>query len=257
MHEYSDVFFDYIEAGSSRSAGRIVPFVQRELRVRSVVDVGCGRGVWLREWIRSGVRDAIGVDGDYVNRETIVVPGECFTTTDLGKPFSLSRRFDLAVCLEVAEHLPETASRALIDSLCRHSDMVLFSAAPPGQGGENHVNERPFEYWRGIFQGFGYNAYDWLRPLLRDAHDVEPWYRYNVFLYAKSSVHADLPDAVKQALVPADVRLPDVSPITFKLRKFVLSRLPQSGVTALAKLYHRLSLTLGASGPDDERKHRA
>jgi 2-polyprenyl-3-methyl-5-hydroxy-6-metoxy-1,4-benzoquinol methylase len=105
-HHYDDRFFDYIERGARRSARYIIPFLRRHLNLSSIVDIGCGRGVWLEEWRRSGVEEVVGVDGDYVRVDRLLISQERFVAVDLSKPILLGRRFDLAQSLEVAEHIP-------------------------------------------------------------------------------------------------------------------------------------------------------
>ena len=176
-HIYSNEFFDYIDAGARRSAQRMIKVVQPWLKAQSVIDLGSGRGVWLGEWLGAGVNDVLAADGDYVDRDRLAVPLGSFHACDLTQPLDLGRRFDLAQSLEVGEHLPNSASKTLVNSLTRHSDRVLFSAAVPGQGGEFHINERPLSFWQGLFAAQGYSAFDCVRPPLKDADDVENWYR--------------------------------------------------------------------------------
>jgi len=88
-HNYDDRFFDYVERGARRSAQRIIPFLRGHLQVSSVVDIGCGRGVWVDEWRRSGVEDALGIDGEYVSADRLVIPKECFAAFDLSEPIRL------------------------------------------------------------------------------------------------------------------------------------------------------------------------
>jgi 2-polyprenyl-3-methyl-5-hydroxy-6-metoxy-1,4-benzoquinol methylase len=118
-HDYNSLFFDYVEAGSRRAARHIIPFLLRHLPLSSVIDVGCGRGVWVEEWRRNGVEDAIGADGDYVDRNRLLIPKERFSAFDLAQGFNLGRRFDLVQSLEVAEHIPASQADRLIESLTR------------------------------------------------------------------------------------------------------------------------------------------
>ena len=104
---YSTQFFAGQVGGSARSAAVVVPLVLSLLTVRSVIDVGCGVGPWAAEFMARGIEDVWGVDGDYVDRAQLRIPKDRFTPRDLTKPLQFDRTFDLAVCLEVAEHLPE------------------------------------------------------------------------------------------------------------------------------------------------------
>jgi hypothetical protein len=96
----------------------------------------------------------LGVDGDYVSRDTLLFPPECFLAAALSKPFDAGARFELVQCLEVAERIAPDAAHILIDGLVQHGDLIVFSAAVPGQGGEHHINERAHAYWRDMFLRF-------------------------------------------------------------------------------------------------------
>lgn len=243
---YSDRFFDYINIGARRSAGVVVPLLAKTLPVRSVLDVGCGEGVWLAAWRERGVVDIRGVDGDYVARERLLVDAAAFDAVDIAAGFALGRRFDLVQCLEVGEHLPQAASDRLVACLVDHGDVVLFSAAVPGQGGENHVNEQPLEHWRVRFATHGYAAVDLVRPAIQRKSSVEPWYRYNALVYVKRSRLAGLGRIVEVAAVPDGVPLADYASASWKLRRRVLAPLPSGVVTALARAHGWLQSRLAA-----------
>ena len=89
--------------------------------------------------------------------------------------------------LEVAEHLPADHGPSFVRYLCAHSDVVLFSAAQPGQGGEHHINERNPSYWASIFSEHGYDAFDCIRPLVARNRAIDPCYRFNPVLYANAA----------------------------------------------------------------------
>jgi SAM-dependent methyltransferase len=239
-HEYDTFFFNYIEEGAARSARCIAPLVVGALGIRTILDVGCGAGAWLREYERLGVA-ILGIDGDYVERERLLIAAQQFRALDVTSPFDLGERFDLVQCLEVAEHLPPPCSATLIANLTRHSDWVLFSAAVPGQGGEHHVNEQSCGFWRSLFEEHGFAAHDFLRPHLVGA-DVEPWYAYNTLLYAREAVGDRLPEVVRRTRVPEDSPIRDFTPLPFRLRKWVLRRLPVPLVSRLAVLKHRFMI---------------
>jgi SAM-dependent methyltransferase len=242
MHEYTSDFYAYQEPGSMASAEVVVPLLRAHLRIRSVLDVGCGRGIWLSVWRRMGVEDVAGVDGKYVDRERLHIATDRFAARDLVEGFDLGRSFDLVSSLEVAEHLPATASAGFVDSLTRHGSMVLFSAAVPGQGGENHINEQSYEAWRSLFAAKGYRAFDPLRPAIRVDLRVEPWYRYNLLLYVHDDVIPGLPPEIASSLVPDGTSIPDLCPLPYRLRKAVLRQLPIAAVTSLAQLNARLKV---------------
>ncbi len=112
----------------------------------SVLDIGCGVGAYLSLFRSLGSRTVFGVDG--LPREATVLTEAEYQAGNLGEPLDLKRIFDLVVCVEVAEHLDETASDTLLDSIARHSaGVIVFSAAEPGQPGQGHINCRPIGDW--------------------------------------------------------------------------------------------------------------
>jgi len=207
-----------VDQGAIRSAEIVVAVLAPLLRPSSVLDVGCGRGGWLQAWQVATGAEICGVDGAHVDRAMLHIPPEAFRIADLAQRFNLGRRFDLAQCLEVGEHLPAAAAERLVDSLTAHADVILFGAAVPGQGGTQHVNEQPMEYWRNRFLARGYTAYDALRPRIAGNTAVEPWYRFNPLLYANAAGQMRLPAQEVREAVPAG-RLAEYAPLSWRLRR--------------------------------------
>jgi len=179
---YDAAFFSAIKDLSFSSASRVLPIVQSLIGFKSVVDLGCGSGTWLAACRGMGSADFLGIDGSYVDASTLAIDKACFMAHDLTVPLDIAKRFDLAISMEVAEHLPESAADVFIDSLCSLSDSILFSAAAPGQGGNNHLNEQWPEYWDRKFRQHGLQTIDCLRAAIWDDEAVAPWYRQNAFL---------------------------------------------------------------------------
>ena len=200
-HVYNTDFYDYIDDGSRASARTVAPLLLAEMKIDSLLDVGAGHGAWASEWMAAGVADVMAVDGDYVKPDQLVIPAANFRAADLSLPPDLGRRFDLVQSLEVAEHLPQAKAAPFVETLARHGDVVLFSAAVPHQGGEHHVNEQPPEYWRQLFARQGYAAFDFLRPRLADQKQVKGWYKFNSYLYANPAGQQRLSDKVLETRV--------------------------------------------------------
>jgi SAM-dependent methyltransferase len=199
---YTPQYHDAIAPGSDRSATVIVPLVMSLLPCRSVVDVGCGTGAWLAEFVRAAgdtARAMVGVDGNYVERSRLMIDPDKFVAADLNEPLpraalleraagakvaGAGKKFDLAVCLEVAEHLRPERSEGFVDDLCALADVVLFSAAIPYQGGEGHINERWPTFWQELFKARGFELVDPIRKRVWSDRRVEPWYQQNTVMYA-------------------------------------------------------------------------
>jgi hypothetical protein len=181
---YSESFFDEIEDGSMDSARVVVPLLLTIVNVTSVVDVGCGRGAWLKVFREHGVKTLRGIDGDYINRSHMLVDDSCFLAADLTKLSQIDDSYDIALCLEVAEHLSQRYSASLIRALTSTSPIVLFSAAVPGQDGTRHVNEQWPLFWRELFAQRGFRMFDPFRGRLREDRRVRWWYRQNLVLFA-------------------------------------------------------------------------
>ncbi len=236
---YDDAFFDYISLGSQRSAAVVAPLLLKLYPAQSLCDIGSGRGAWLVEWERSGLANYLGVDGDYVSLERLMIPRDHFVTRDLTKPFDLGRSFDLVTSLEVGEHIAPEAAETYVDNLCRHSDAILFSAATPGQGSTSHVNEQRPDFWRRRFCARGYRAFDMIRPKLRGQKQVEPWYRYNTLFYARGKAIERLAKDVFASEIRSEDPVPDWSPLTWRARNAVIRRLPASTIDLLIEIKHR------------------
>ena len=192
---YSRKFFAHLREGSAGSARALVPIVLDIHPARSMIDVGCGIGGWVKAFADHGV-SALGIDGDYVDRQQLLIPQDRFVAQDLNRPLDVadlgrrygneSGRFDLAISLEVAEHLAPQRSDSLVRDLTALSDVVLFAAAIPFQGGAGHVNERWQSWWAQRFSDNGYEPFDVLR------RDIAWWYKQNTIFYVKrnSAAHA-------------------------------------------------------------------
>jgi SAM-dependent methyltransferase len=185
---YTKNFYEELRNGAMRSAEIMVPLVLRLVPTRSVVDIGCGDGTWLAAFRKLGVEEIFGIDGEYVDASVLQIPHDCFRAVDLARPFSVGRVFDLAVSLEVGEHLPADSAAVFVECLTRLSPLVMFSAAIPFQGGESHVNEQWPDKWAALFRIHGYLPVDFIRRQVWQNSAVEWWYAQNTLLFARQNV---------------------------------------------------------------------
>lgn len=232
MSNYDQAFYEKRHAKTAHAAKTILSRVLDVIPpVRSAVDVGCGVGTWLSVLREKGVAEVKGFDGPWVDRELLQIPRESFFEADLSAPLEVQQHFDLAICLEVAEHLPPEQAKPFVKSLTDLSDFVLFSAAIPGQDGVDHINEQWQSYWAGLFDERGFGTVDCIREEIWDAKRIALWYRQNTLLFVRKERIADLRSQV--ATTPAT----DVSSVHPDL---YLARLRgQQSISGAWKLFRR------------------
>lgn len=184
---YDQRFFKDHHAMTVHAARTIVPLVLEALPpVHSAVDLGCGVGTWLSVLIEHGVEDVLGLDGSWVGRELLEIPETQFREADMEGDLSFERKFDLAIALEVAEHLSPEKAETFVGSLTRAADFVVFSAAVPYQGGEGHLNEQWPDYWAELFERQGFDGIDLVRQRVWTDPQIPVWYRQNILLFVRS-----------------------------------------------------------------------
>lgn len=185
---------------SQQGARSAYAVVHEMFRPNSLLDVGCGPGFWMLAALEKEVSCVAGVD--WKNQAAASILSECITEADLRAEWCLAKTFDLAICLEVAEHLPEVCATQFIERLTQHARCIVFSAACPGQLGQNHVNCRWPEYWQGLFNKSGFLCSDDLRWRLWGLSDVEPWYRQNIFTAKYSPTEAGREPRIRPLIHP-------------------------------------------------------
>jgi hypothetical protein len=158
---YSSDFYKNIQHGSRISAEVILPPIFQAIRPRSMIDVGCGVGTWMTVAQRLGAR-CVGLEGDWIQNASL--PALDIRVVDLEQPISLDKKFDLALGMEVGEHLSQPRSETFVRDLCGLSDCVLFSAAVPGQRGTGHINLQWQSWWAALFAHNGFVLFDCIRP---------------------------------------------------------------------------------------------
>ncbi|MGI8622978.1 MAG: methyltransferase domain-containing protein [Solirubrobacteraceae bacterium] len=203
---YTADYYEAVARKAATSARAILPWMLELAAPGSVIDVGCGTGAWLSVCRELGVEDVRGYDGGWVPLDDLRFPHERFVCVDLAGPAAESARADLAICLEVAEHLPAEAADHLIARLAGHASCVLFSASVPGQRGDHHVNEQWPAYWAERFARHGLHACDIVRPRFWEDPQVAWWYAQNAILYVGDD--ARLPDHAADQLAPTRTTVP-------------------------------------------------
>ena len=154
---------------------------------KSVIDIGCGPGIYLKTFADLGWK-VYGIDGAPAAGQCLL--NECFELVDLRNPWTPDCRYDLAICVEVAEHLQPIHADTLVATICACSDTIFFTAARPDQGGESHLNEQPREYWLEKFSKFRIGLHprndEVMRVINSDpVYEHCGWIRWNGMLLGK------------------------------------------------------------------------
>jgi SAM-dependent methyltransferase len=217
--QYTDEYYKDQIAPSLESARIFLAHLWKYFQPQSVVDVGCGRGAWLKACRELGSSELFGLDGEWNNQAAMIDDGIRFRAIDLNRAFALERRVELAISVEVAEHLEPSSSSTFVESLTKSADAVVFGAAYLRQNGPTHINERRHSWWGQLFRNNGYVPFDLFRPSLWGDEQIPFWYRQNTFLYTKKDgrAYAALKTAGLTELV--ELRFLDcVHPVLFELR---------------------------------------
>lgn len=191
MPQYNRKFYEELERNRI-SAESIVPIILRFLPQASddlrVADVSCGIGHWLSVYKQHGC-SVHGFDLPPVDKQLLMIDPSEFTACDLEQPIQSNEKYNLVMCLEVAEHLDATRADTLIDSIANLAGegVVLFSAAIPYQLGVHHVNMQWPAYWIEKFRARGYMEIDCLRRLLWDNSNALAMYAQNMFFFCKDT----------------------------------------------------------------------
>ena len=186
---YDQKFFANTIKLESSTAKAVVKILIKNFKPKTVIDIGCGAGIYLREFQRAKVK-ILGYDGSPAARATSSV-GSKIKLHDLCQPLGLKKKFDLCLCLEVAEHLPANCANILLKSLTNLSNVIVFTAATLGQGpiSIGHINEQPHQYWINKFKKYQFNLEKNLTRNLRkemEKKKVVWWISKNLMIFIKN-----------------------------------------------------------------------
>ncbi len=187
---YDKVFFAEWGRGHERyvrSAEVITNTLYDLFKPKRLIDLGSGCGVYAHYFSQKGV-DVLAIDGvTPATEHSYSVPIEI---RDLTEPIeNVWGDFDVALCLEVAEHIPEHLADDFLTNIARFSDRLILSAAQPNQGGHHHVNEQPKRYWVAKLaqKDFAYNRRETgrIQTALAAARPPYMWMAEQISVYEK------------------------------------------------------------------------
>jgi len=191
--QYTNEFYIKRQQLTRLSAKVILGELFPSIQPSTVIDFGCATGIWLAECKRRGVKEVKGLDGAWVDEVLLEITTKEFLVHDLGaEKYVSEKKYDLALCIEVAEHLSPEAGDGLVGAITGASDVVLFSAAICGQGGTGHVNEQPQQYWVEKFALKGFVCVDLIRPAIWEDNRVNVIYKQNLLLYVREEICGEL-----------------------------------------------------------------
>lgn len=192
--EYNREFQEYLIEHADKSAEKMMPLVMELFHPKSIVDFGCGMGNFLAKGkkIMGPEGKILGLDGEYVERNLLQIDAVTeFMAVDLTQKINLPGKFDMAISLEVGEHLEEQYADQFIENIVNASDIILFSAALPGQYGVHHVNEQYISYWINKFEKYDYTCHDIIRPQIWWDKEIDLDYRQNTVVFTKSGIEIE------------------------------------------------------------------
>ena len=208
---YNTEFFKNIDDSSVKGAGIVLPYLFGFYKPNSVIDIGCGTGAWLRASKELGIDIIHGVDINEEDEQNLFVPRDVIDIFDFSNLSSQNEifsheRYDLAISLEVAEHLDRSNAISFIKYLTSYSDVVLFSAALPFQTGTHHVNCQPARYWADLFKKEEYTCVDLFRRKLMFDSQLSGcyWYAQNSYLYVRDN-KKDLLESLHEYIVESPI----------------------------------------------------
>ena len=244
---YSSAFYEELDRTGTEAASPVIDQIRRFVRPRRVVDVGCGAGTWLAAFAGRGAEAILGLDLGTVEGSVLKIPADRFRPTDLTRPFEVGETFDLALSLEVGEHLPASSAPGFVASIARLAPVAVFSAAIPGQCGTHHVNEQWPDYWAALFRDNGFLAVDCIRPGIWSDRRIPDYYRQNLLLYVREDRLSDYPEIeAEHRNRAADGRLAMVHPEFFAAKTNPKNLSLRSWLQAIPRMPGKLAGSLAA-----------
>ena len=154
----------------------IANYIIKTFHPASIIDFGCGTGIYLQAFADKGV-EILGIDASSSALNNFRPDKSKIIIKDITQPVNLGKKFSGAICFEVAEHIPKKFSKNLIENICRASDLIIFSAAPKGQGGIGHINEQRPEFWIELFNQAG------LKYLKAETNELKDYLKNNQAIF--------------------------------------------------------------------------
>ena len=164
---------------SSLAEGIIAIFKE----VKSIADLGCGRGDYCKYLKECGIPLVHGYEGTQ-NIHKIAVYDDIMIL-DLTKRRWVEIFYELVLVLEVGEHIPKKYEKVFIDNVCEFTKkFLILSWGIPGQGGAGHFNEQPNDYVISEFEKRGLRLEKKKTKFLREAASLR-WFKNTVMVFRR------------------------------------------------------------------------
>jgi cyclopropane fatty-acyl-phospholipid synthase-like methyltransferase len=253
MPNYSRSFYNSVTSRAMIASRLVFETLEKNYQPDSIIDIGSGDGIWLKTFAdQSGIKRVCAVDlpgSTFKELQNIELEIE-FKTIDFETEMLENREpFELAICVEVIEHISTERALALLDWISLNCHAIIFSGATPGQGGTQHINEQKQEYWINKMISRGFIPCDNIRPILSKQKEVPAYYRNNMFFYINSKFlqQPKLLCALQGSLKQESFTYRDCRSKYLKYAQKLLSMVPVYLVSRLAEAKSKL---------DSNRDHR-
>lgn len=200
---------------------------------KSIIDIGCGQGVWLNEFLKIyKFEKIVAVDSNRSDFKYIAGNEKIkILRIDLEEEEIPKQYCDIAICLEVLEHLSENSAIRVAEYLS-NSKLLVFSAATPGQGGTGHINEKPTKFWQNFFEERGFFTADIVRPQIIKMKDVPNYYRNNILVFIKINALGNFD--LQYLLKNSKTELKNHKRIIIRIIERIIELVPNKVVTKIA-----------------------
>ena len=245
MKKYNSRFYNSVSQRGANAAQIVANTISKSIKPMSIIDIGSGEGIWLNTMAKKFPRVKYLMAVDLQNHDSSYL--QELRNLDVEFEFKVQNfeisthlpgsSYDLAICLEVLEHLNKHSAEKLAKEISDKCSLLIFSAAMKGQGGTHHINEQPLEYWVNLFTSLGYVPLDVLRPALTENAYVANYYKFNmlIFWHPENTIKNNTSIDIENLLTSNLPFIKDIRPLSVRVRYGIVKFLPAWAVTNIVK----------------------
>ena len=247
MSSYSSSFYSSVTTRAHAASEIVTSIVLKNFSPESIIDIGAGDGIWLSTMAKKGrARRLTAVDlpgSRFGLLKNLEFPVELLTMNFEDHMLQNHKAYDLAICVEVIEHISTDRALLLLDWISQNCRTIIFSGATTGQGGTHHINEQSQSYWLSAMMSRGLVPCDNLRPALLNSRIVPSYYQNNVFFYVNTKflIENEISELLRKTILEENAGFKDCRSRFEKLSQKIVARIPVKFVTRLAKSKSKLN----------------